>query len=44
MIVEIEMFKDGRWVTEIRYYNIQKPLSSFDLYTIEGRRRKAKIV
>ena len=42
MIIQIEMFKNKKWCIEIRYYNIFKPLDSFDLRDVEGRRRNAK--
>lgn len=44
MIVEIEMFKDGKWITDIRIYNKVKSLESFDLFTIPNKRRNVKII
>lgn len=44
MVVSIEMFIDNEWITEIRYYNIYKPLSSFDLCDIKNKRKNAKII
>ena len=42
MIIQIEMFKNKKQCIEIRYYNIFKPLDSFDLHDVEGKRRNAK--
>ena len=42
MIIQIEMFKNKKWCIEIRYYNIFKPLDSFDLHDVDGKRRNAK--
>lgn len=40
---EVEMFKDGKWVSEKRYYRGKKSLSDFDLHDVEGLRRNAKM-
>ena len=42
MIIQIEMFKNNQWYIEIRYYNIFKPLDSFDLHDVKNKRRNAK--
>lgn len=44
------MFIQGEWIEEIRYYQHEKDLNSFDLFPIEpkkgvvGGRRNAKLV
>lgn len=44
MTIQIEMFKQGVWVTEIRIYKGTKSLNSEDLFTIPDKRKNAKIL
>ena len=40
----IEMYKNGQWVVEDRYYECEKSLTDFDLCDVEGKRRNAKFI
>lgn len=40
----IEMFRDGDWEVEVRYYEKQKNLNDFDLYSIDNKRRNAQFI
>lgn len=38
----VEMFVDGKWTSQIRYYHVVKDLRDFDLCDIHNKRRNAK--
>ena len=44
MKIQIEMFINNSWISEIRYYIVQKDLSAFDLCDIPNKRRNAIII
>ena len=39
----VEMFRDGQWELEFRFYRIKKDLNSQDLFT-HSNRRNAKLI
>lgn len=43
-LYSIEMFKNGKWVKEIRTYYKEKSLDDFDLTPVEGKRRNAQLI
>lgn len=40
----VEMFKDNRWIVEIRIYHPFKDIRDFDLCLVPGKRRCAKLI
>jgi len=40
----VEMFREGKWEIEIRYYMIQKDLNDIDLKPIENKRKNATLI
>lgn len=40
----IELFTEGVWIIEIRFYYIDKDLNDFDLHPVENKRRNVKLI